>query len=249
MKIPPPRKKPFPIGRTAVVVACLVVVMVLFAARAAVAAYVVPTSSMEPTVLVGDHVLVGRLADTDASSISNWLSPYTKISRGDVVLFRFPPQPAIVYIKRVIGLPGDHIRIENKVVVLNGHKLDEPYTQHIFPNFVPYRDSFPSTPVNVEPYTELVDDMLSKHVDPDHREVIVPPGSCFVLGDNRDNSLDSRYWGFLPRGNVVGKPFTVAFSHESAGGDFSFYGDMASHFSAKFRWERSWKPIPAVEIK
>jgi signal peptidase I len=234
-----PRSKwRLPFVRTAVVLACLAVLILAVVAIAIMLSFPVTTGSMEPGMLVGDHVIADR-----------WVSPSTKIRRGDVVVFRFPPQPTSVQMKRVVGVPGDHIRIENKDLILNGHKVNEPYAQHSDPNVSGYRDNFPSAPGSFGMYPAFVNEMLEKHSDRDGREIIVPSGSYFVLGDNRDNSLDSRYWGFLPRRNVVGLPLLIAFSHESSGGNAGFFGDLAAHFTAKFRWERTFMPIPVIEIK
>ena len=241
----PPKSRPFPVLSIAAVAGgAILLIVLLVTVRIALRNYLVPTSSMEPTLLVGDHVMVRMLPEADGSSRS------TAVRRGDVVIFKFPPRPTISYAKRVIGLPGDHIRIENKNVILNGRKLDEPYTRHIDPNLAPYRDNFPSTPVNLFQYKEFVADMLENHVDRNKGELVVPSGSYFVLGDNRDNSLDSRYHGLIPRANIVGRAYEVAFSHEiPEGGLTTLRGDMAMHLTAKFRSERWMMPIPDVEIK
>src|SRR5580698_1140548 len=106
------------------------ILILLFGTTTIMQAFVVPTSSMESTVLVGDHLIVDKLSYAPAGAFSKHILPYTEIKRGDIIVFKFPPQPTMNYVKRVIGLPGDRIRVENKVVVLNGHKLlDEPYTQ------------------------------------------------------------------------------------------------------------------------
>jgi len=149
------------------------ILILLFGTTTLMQAFVVPTSSMEDTVLVGDHLIVDKLSYAPAGSISRHILPYTDIKRGDIIVFKFPPQPTTNYVKRVIGLPGDHIRVENKVVVLNGHRLEnEPYTKHIDPNLAQYRDNFPSTPVAVYQYQDFVTDMLEHHVDRASNEVV-----------------------------------------------------------------------------
>src|SRR5882757_9708720 len=111
------------------------ILILLFGTTTIMQAFVVPTSSTESTVIVGDHLIVDKLSYAPAGAISKHLLPYTDVKRGDIIVFRFPPQPTTNYVKRVMGVPGDHLRVENKVVILNGHKLtDEPYTQHIDPN-------------------------------------------------------------------------------------------------------------------
>lgn len=213
-------------------------VLILIASRVLFWSSLLPTSSMEPTLLGGDHLMVHRLPLSGS------------INRGDVVFFKFPPNPAVEYVKRVAGVPGDHIRIQDKILSLNGRKLNEPYTRHIDAWVTPYRDNFPSAPVNIFQYSERVAEMLDHHVDRKSGEVIVPANSYFVLGDNRDNSLDSRYWGFVPRANIIGKAYEVVFSHEiPEGSSVTRLGDMAMHFHAKFRWDRSLMPSPDVEIQ
>jgi signal peptidase I len=230
------------------------ILILLFGTTTLMQAFVVPTSSMESTVLVGDHLIVDKLAYAPAGAISKYLLPYTEIKRGDIIVFRFPPMPQMNYVKRVMGLPGDHIRIENKDVFLNGHKLDEPYTQHIFPGWQPYRDTFPSTPVAVpSEYLDRVKEMMT-HVDTATGELVVPPDHYFAMGDNRDNSLDSRYWGWVPRENVIGKPTVIFWSYATSTEnlvDFRLdhFLDLATHFFSKTRWERTLKLVRGVEIK
>lgn len=156
-----------------------------------VQAYYIPTSSMEPSLLMGDHVLVNKTARNP--------------QRGEMVVFRYPEDPSQTFIKRVIGLPGDRIRIENKQVIRNGERLAESYVQHRDNYVDQYRDNFPSAPnVHLEPHAN---DMLTRYVK--QGEVTVPKGVLFVLGDNRDQSLDSRFFGFVPQSSVIGRPWMV----------------------------------------
>ena len=128
--------------------------------------------------------------------------PYRELKHGDIVAFLYPEDIRQTYVKRLIGLPGDRIRLDNRQVIRNGRRLTETYTQHIATYPDPYRDNFPQSP---EAYTSPRGrDMFEHHVF--NGEVIVPPDTLLMLGDNRDNSLDSRYWGFVPRSYVVGKP-------------------------------------------
>ncbi|MGH9662933.1 MAG: signal peptidase I, partial [Bryobacteraceae bacterium] len=175
------------------------ILILLFGTTTLVQAFIVPTPSMEGSVLVGDHLLVGKLSYAPADAIGERLLPYTRVRRGDIIVFRYPMDISQDYVKRVIGVPGDHIRIENKQVVLNGRTLAEPYTQHVFPGIEPYRDNFPAPPAG--PVYDRALAMLAQHVV--NGEVVVPPRSYFAMGDNRDNSLDSRYWGFVPQENIV----------------------------------------------
>jgi len=157
-----------------------------------VQAFVVPTPTMENTILVGDHLLVQTF-------------PKPSPQRGDIIVFRYPMDASQSFVKRCIGLPGDHIKVVDKDLYLNGKKLAEPYVQHIFPHIEPYRDNFPAEPYG--PVYDRARKMLAENVV--NGEVVVPEGNYFAMGDNRDNSLDSRYWGFVPRENIIGKPFLI----------------------------------------
>ena len=155
-------------------------------------AFVVPTATMEDTLLTGDRVLVQHF-------------PEPKPARGDMIVFVYPIDRRQTFVKRVIGVPGDRIRISNKIVYRNGAALGEPYAVHKTGYIDAYRDNFPSEPniaLNVP-----ARDMLRKHVL--NGEVVVPDGEYFVLGDNRDLSLDSRYWGFIDAGDLIGKPLLI----------------------------------------
>src|ERR1700674_3022687 len=122
------------------------ILILLFGTTTLVQAFIVPTPSMDTTVMVGDHLLVDKLSYAPAGVISKHLLPYTEPKRGDIIVFRYPMDISQNYVKRVIGIPGDHIKVVDKDVYLNGHKLTEPYVQHIFPHIEPYRDNFPGEP-------------------------------------------------------------------------------------------------------
>ena len=191
-------------------------VVLIFATSMVAQPFIIPTGSMESTLLVGDHLLVDKLAYAPASAIP--LLPYAEPAHGDIIVFRYPPDIRETYIKRVIGTPGDRIRMANKQVFRNGQPLTEPYTQHIFPNYIPARDDFP--------------------------ELQVPPDNYFALGDNRDNSSDSRVWGFVPRENIIGKPLIVYWSYNAKTEDLTDYSlhhvlDLAQHFFTRTRWSRT----------
>ncbi len=213
------------------------ILLYLFAATTLVQAYVVPTGSMESTVRIGDHMLVDRLTYAPAGSFARRVLPYRDLERGDIVCFLYPEDVRQTYVKRVIGLPGDRIRMAGKQVIRNGHRLIEPYTQHIDPAVEAYRDNFPDVPsYQVFPGGR---DMLEKHLV--NGEVVVPPDTFFAMGDNRDNSLDSRYFGFVPRRNVVGKPLVVYWSFDAPTTDLEGWSvdhvlDVALHFFTKTRW-------------
>ncbi|MBS1873365.1 MAG: signal peptidase I [Acidobacteria bacterium] len=226
------------------------ILILLFGTTTLMQAFVVPTSSMESTVLVGDHMIVDKLAYSPAGAFSRHILPYRDVRRGDIIVFKWPPDPRQNYVKRVMGVPGDHIKVVNKEVFLNGKKLVEPYTQHIFPNIEPYRDNFPAEPFG--PVDQRGIAMLKDHVV--NGELVVPPDSYFAMGDNRDNSLDSRYWGFVPRENIVGKPFAIFWSYDAPTEDLvdftaKHFIDLAQNFFTKTRWSRTLKLVRAYPVE
>ena len=226
------------------------ILILLFGTTTLVQAFIVPTPSMDTTVMVGDHLLVDKLSYAPAGSLSRYLLPYTDPKRGDIIVFRYPMDISQNYVKRVIGVPGDHIKVVDKVVYLNGKPLVEPYTQHIFPNLEPYRDNFPSEPRG--PVYDRARQMLADHVQ--NGELVVPPDSYFAMGDNRDNSLDSRYWGFVPRENIIGKPLLIFWSYDAPTADLVGYSadhfiDLAKNFFFKTRWDRELKLVRGYSIQ
>ena len=150
--------------------------------------------------------------------------------------------------KRVIGLPGDHVKLVNKQVFVNGKPLNEPYTIHL-DNFMNYRDNFPAGEPDYIPDPKMLERanaMLRENVV--NGELVVPPGSYFAMGDNRDNSLDSRYWGLVPRDNIMGKPLIIFWSYDAPTDDLKDYNlhhlvDLGLHFFTKTRWDRTFKLI------
>jgi signal peptidase I len=205
---------------------------------------------MESTVLIGDHLLVDKLSYAPADAITRHLLPYTEPKRGDVIVFRYPMDIRQNFVKRVIGVPGDHIHIVDKVVYVNGKALTELYTQHIDPRVEPYRDNFPSQPYG--PVTDRAQEMLASHVQ--NGELVVPAENYFAMGDNRENSLDSRYWGFVPRENIIGKPLVIFWSYDApteewAGDSGSHYVDLAKNFFTKTRWNRTLKLVRGIPIE
>jgi signal peptidase I len=225
----------------------MTLIVFLFATTTMVQAYVVPTGSMESTVMIGDHMLVDRVAYSNPGSWGSRLLPYREVQRGDIVCFHYPEDIRQIYVKRVIGIPGDRIHMEDKQVVRNGQRLREPYTQHIDPRIDSYRDNFPQAPEwNT---TSRARDMLANHVV--NGELLVPPGTLFVMGDNRENSLDSRYWGLVPRSYVVGKPVMVYWSYDAPTSDLTGWSldhifDVATHFFTKTRWNRTFR-VPRAQ--
>lgn len=225
-------------------------VLLLFGTTSLVQAFVIPTGSMENTLLVGDHLLVDKLVYAPAGKISSKVLPYSDVKRGDIIVFRFPPDISQNLVKRVIGVPGDHIRIRAKHLVLNHHEPWEPYVVHTRNYIEDYPDNFPVQRISgLEPKAlSLLNSMLDHHVQ--NGEVVVPPGSYFAMGDNRDNSSDSRYWGFVPPENITGKPLIVYWSYDAPTEALSAPGigadhlvDLATHFFSKTRWQRSFRLV------
>jgi signal peptidase I len=241
-------KKPAKEQRGTVAEWTVTILLLLFGTTTLVQAFVIPTGSMEDTLLVGDHLLVDKLTYSPPGPFSKYILPYSEVKRGDIIVFRYPVDLRQTFVKRVIGVPGDRIRIVNKQVFRNGSKLEEPYKFHKTDFIDPYRDNFPG-----QPYLHLSDralDMLEKHVA--SGEVVVPPNAYFAMGDNRDNSLDSRYWGFVPRENIVGKPLIIYWSYETTTDrlasptiDFRHIIDLAQNFFVKTRWKRTFMLIRA----
>jgi signal peptidase I len=229
------------------------IVILLFGTTTLVQAFIVPTPSMDTTVQVGDHLLVDKLSYAPDGPITKHLLPYTPVKRGDIIVFRYPSDISENYVKRVIGVPGDRIHLVNKVVYLNGHALTEPYVQHIFPNIEPYRDDFPNAaPMPDEPVQERALQMIAHHVW--NGDLVVPPDSYFAMGDNRDNSLDSRYWGFVPRENIIGKPLLIFWSYDAPTQDLvdftaNHFIDLAKNFFVKTRWDRELKLVRGYPIQ
>jgi signal peptidase I len=217
------------------------ILIYLFATSTLVQAYVIPSGSMEGTLLTGDHVFVDRTAYADPGPLGRHIMPSRDVQRGDIIVFSYPEDVRVTYVKRVIGVPGDRIRMENGQVIRNGCRLVEPYTQHIAAYPDTYRDNFPrAAPALPFPRGR---DMLEHHVV--DGEVVVPPGTLFALGDNRENSEDSRYWGFVPRSYVIGKPLVVYWSFDAPGDDLKEWNvghliDVATHFFTKTRWDRTF---------
>jgi signal peptidase I len=214
--------------------------LVLFSSSTLVQAYVIPTGSMEGNLLIGDHLLVDRMAYSDPGAAGKALLPYREVRRGDIIVFPYPLDRSQTYVKRVIGLPGDRIHLKNRQVIRNGERLVEPYTQHIRTSPDEYRDNFPQAPPRLP---ERALEMLRDNEK--DGEIVVPPGMLFAMGDNRENSSDSRYWGFVPRDTVLGRPLLVYWSYDAATEDLMEWNarhvaDVALHLFDKTRWERTF---------
>lgn len=223
-----------------------VLVVGLFIITFILQAFEIPSSSMVKTLLIGDHVFVDRLTLAPKTLWAPFVH-YRQPQHGDVFVFFSPIEPGLHVVKRVMGIPGDRIRLQDGFVYRNGEKLDEPYVQHLGPRD-PYRDDFPSVApslsnVPVSPEWHLT---LASHVQ--NGEVVVPPGYFFAMGDNRDVSYDSRYWGFVPQENVVGRPLFIYWSFDtpdnqylktSPGERVGFLTHVVVHFFDETRWSRT----------
>jgi signal peptidase I len=228
------------------------IILLLFATTTLVQAFVIPSASMESSLLIGDHVLVDKMVFSPYGAATKSLLPYRDVRRGDIIVFRYPVDISQDYVKRAIGLPGDRIKLMNKQLMLNGHLVNEPYVQHIYPGVDAYRDNFPAGPGPTSPPS--VADMLQNHVV--DGEVVVPPGFIFAMGDNRDDSADSRYWGFVPRENIVGTPVIIYWSFEAPTQDLTnpnigvdHIVDVIAHFFTKTRWKRTFNLIRGYPLQ
>jgi signal peptidase I len=231
------------------------IILLLFGTTTLAQAFVIPTGSMQDTLLVGDHVLVDKLAYAPAGPLSKHLLPYEDPKHGDIIVFRYPSEISTTLVKRLIGMPGDRLKIDRGVVYRNGSRLNEPYVYHKYA-YDPTLDNFPTPccrPVKEELAQSAQRDMLDRHVTAG--EVVVPANMYFAMGDNRDNSSDSRFWGFVPRANIMGKPFLIYWSYrastedltgESTGSMVRHFVDLGEHFFTRTRWERTFKLVHGV---
>jgi signal peptidase I len=215
-------------------------------------AFEIPSASMENTLLIGDHVFVNRIQFAPPSRWVEPIVPYTQIHDQDVVVFLSPSESDLYVVKRIMGVPGDRIHLKDGVVYRNGKKVDEPYVLNTgFNPYDPYRDNFPDVPPpeysNVTSEWKLT--MPQHIVDGD---LVVPPDSYFAMGDHRDVSYDSRYWGFIPRANIIGRPMFIYWSFEtpsdqylqkSMGDRIAFLGHVVLHFFDMTRWQRTFKAV------
>jgi signal peptidase I len=190
-----------------------IVAVAIFFLTFVVQPFRIPSASMQPTLQVGDCLLMDKQSFAAEGPLHRLLPPST-IHRGDLVVFHFPVpnpnEPELQLVKRIVGLPGDRIRLRQGRVLLNGQPLAEPYAFYSPTQPDTFRDDFPQLrelDPNVDPRWWIA---LRRTIA--YNEITVPPGQFFVLGDNRNNSEDSRYWGFVPQHDIVGRPLLVYFS-------------------------------------
>ena len=228
------------------------ILIALFGTTFVVQAFKIPSQSMEPTLLVGDHLLVNKFIFGGRGALYEKLLPYRPIRHGDIVVFKFPFDDHPHYVKRVIGLPNDRIRIVDRRVYVNDKLLSEPYVVHDPSAGDPFGDNFPPADV----YAAQVGlrpewaDIFSKYVH--DGEMVVPPNHYFVMGDNRDHSWDSRYWGFVHRDAVMGRPMVIYWSVQATSDDyanrglsgtFRGMGDALLHLPTRTRWHRMLREV------
>ena len=211
----------------------IAVILALFVRTFVLQAFKIPTGSMENNLLIGDHLLVNKFVYAPrAAGVERTLMPIGTIRRGDVLVFKSPVEPERDLIKRVIGLPGDRLEQKEKKIYINGQPLNEPYVFFLEP---PHHNS------------ELSEASTTSDPRENYGPVTVPPNQYFMMGDNRDNSLDSRYWGFMPADYVKGKAIFIYWSYESeredyedesAGATIKGLASVFMHFFTKTRWDR-----------
>ncbi len=215
----------------------IAVILALFIRTFVVQAFKIPTGSMENNLLIGDHLLVNKFVlGPTMWPIERVLLPIGTIRRRDVLVFKYPEEPDRDFIKRVIGLPGETLEVREKKVYINGSPLDEPYAHHLTPA------------ADESQYHEVTSSDVRERYGP----VTVPPNQYFMMGDNRDNSQDSRYWGFLPRENIKGRALLIYWSYEAERQDYQDEGagatvkglvSVVTHFFTRTRWDRMLRQI------
>jgi signal peptidase I len=215
----------------------IAVILALFIRTFIVQAFKIPTGSMEENLLIGDHLLVNKfIFGPSATALERTLLPMSEIKRGDIIVFKYPEEPDRDFIKRVIGLPGETLQVREKKVYVNGKPLQEWYTHFLQPLASPSE----------------FHEITSTDVRENYGPVTVPANQFFAMGDNRDNSQDSRYWGFLPRDYVKGKALVIYWSYEAgreeyaetgAGDTLRGLGSVFAHFFTRTRWDRMFHQI------
>ena len=204
----------------------IAIVFVNFARIFAFQAFKIPSGSMEDNLKIGDHIVVNKFIYGPPDPLLSGVLPIRDVRRGDVIVFRYPEDPDEDYVKRVIGLPGETVDIRNKQVFIDGRPLDEPYVVHIDPRVLHVNNAFASRD-QFGPFT-------------------VPRDQYFAMGDNRENSQDSRYWGTVPRSMIKGRAFMVYWSFDRRPVDrptvrerLKELAEVLWFLPSKTRWERT----------
>jgi len=226
----------------------ITVVLALFGTTFIVQAFKIPSPSMEPTLLVGDHLLVNKFIFGGGDHWYERVLPYRDVRRGDIIVFKFPYHVHEHYVKRVIGVPGDRVKIVDQQVYVNGKRLVEPYiVRDRTAPYDPFGDNFPPRSAEFlqsNMQQEWADQILQSV---QNGEIVVPPGKYFAMGDNRDHSWDSRYWGFVDREAIMGRPVVIYWSVQDARDDETdknpegwlvSFTDTVLHLPSRTRWSR-----------
>jgi signal peptidase I len=236
------------------------VILALFGTTFIIQAFKIPTPSMEDNLLVGDHLLVNKFVFGSNNTLLGKLLPARDIHRGEVIVFKYPEDMTKHYVKRAIGVPGDRIRIDSQKLYVNDQLMEEPYIFHKMPEHrnVLVRDIFPLSKDIMDRLSDylqnkdLFDSYLYYKPFLQGQEIVVPPGCYFAMGDNRDNSADSRYWGFVPRKNIVGRALIIYWSYQTDSNEhlqtsvadrLYQYGDVIINFFKKTRWTRTFRLV------
>ncbi len=219
---------------------CYIIVVAIFTVTFSLQPFRIPSASMEPTLLVGDFLLVTKREPAPVG----WLSPYPSsvLNRGDIIVFHYPIDPSLHLVKRVIGLPGDRVRMRNGQVFINGTPLEERYAFYSRAHEDSFRDDFPhlqSTDPDVDSRW-----WMQMHHLVERGELNIPAGQYFVLGDNRNDSEDSRYWGLVPRSFIVGEPLLVYFSLRDSTGNAQLSRDEPQRSEGVGQHRRVGETIP-----
>jgi signal peptidase I len=225
-----------------------IIIVALFIITFTVQPFRIPSGSMEPTLLIGDFLLVNK--QSPSLGASGGLLPASHIRRGEIIVFHYPIDPSVHLVKRVVGMPGDHLKLREGHVLINGSPLPEPYAMYSPGDPDSFRDNFPrlqSADPNIDSRWWIRMRTLI-----DEGELIIPAGNYFVLGDNRNNSEDSRYWGFVPRSAIVGQPFLIYFSLQHGSDDVptltppaagSQRSKVIDTFADFARWDRTLRIV------
>ena len=210
----------------------IAVILALFIRTWVVQAFKIPTGSMENNLLIGDHLLVNKFVFNPLLTGDEFLTPTGEVQRGDILVFKFPEDPERDFIKRVIGLPGETLEVRDKRVFIDGHAIEEPYLEDQKPSFG--------------------SSGLAMDRRDNHGPIAIPDAHYFMMGDNRDNSQDSRFWGPLPHVNVKGKAFVIYWSFDGVPelmpetglvATIRRLGSVAVNFFTGTRWGRMLKQV------
>ena len=230
-----------------------VLVTGLFIITFVVQAFEIPSSSMEDTLLIGDHVFVNRIVFAPKTAWVGPILPYREVRHSDIVVFLHPDAAyaGTYVVKRIMGVPGDRIHLRNGEVYRNGEKLNEPYVQHDRDEASDfYRNNFPAVPPSDPNISPKWEGELASYIQ--DGDLVVPPGHYFAMGDHRGVSLDSRYWGFIPQENIIGRPMFIYWSFNTPSDQYTktgmadrlgFLAHVVFHFFDETRWNRTLKVV------